>query len=251
MLAALTALAAGLAFGPSPPAVDSALAAPHRGAPPAHRAAIYNLDGPPQPSFVWAPEHPQVNEPTLFASTSIDRFSPIRSYEWDFTGTGFKPGAATLHMAFTTPADHIVRLRVRAADGLSSIAVATVHMSSPPPGVLSPFPVIRIVGTLVRSGVRVRLLTVHAPIGSAIVASCLPVRHCPIRPARRQTRHAVERLRSFDRLIPAGAKIAIRVSKAGFIGAYTSFIVRHHRLPLRHDLCLNRGGTQPIPCPVG
>jgi hypothetical protein len=154
---------------------------------------------------------------------------------------------------FSTPANHVVRLRVTAADHLSSIAAETIHMSTPPPGVLLPFPLVRIIGTLVRAGVKLSRLSVQAPPQSRIQVTCRG-RGCPVRslirivvsPSGRAVR---TRLRRFERLLPAGVSLEIRVSKDGDIGAYTRFTVRHHRLPVRVDSCLEAAGVNPIACP--
>jgi hypothetical protein len=226
----------------------------HPASPRAGPAAMYNLKGAPRASFTWSPEKPKVGQTALFASTSTATTSPIRSYAWDFSGNDsfgpFEPGGPTVRTSFSTPADHVVRLRVTAADGQSDIAVETVHMSPPRRGVLTPFPVIRIVGTLVRRGVRIRLLTVRAPAGARITATCSSHRICHVRTAKAVARRRRPvRFHTFERLIPAGARIQVRVTKPGSIGAYTSFLVRHHRLPVRRDSCLNRAGVRPIPCP--
>jgi hypothetical protein len=55
--------------------------------------------------------------------------------------------------------------------------------------------------------------------------------------------------RKFERFLPAGVVLQIRVSKPGKIGAYTRFHVRRRKLPVRSDSCLDLAGVKPIACP--
>jgi len=220
-------------------------------------AAAYNLRAYPLSSFVWFPAFPRVGESITLVSTSTDLTSPITTYAWDVADNGpfggFKDSGPVTTATFATPASHQARLRVTAADHLSSIAVETIHMSTPPPGVLLPFPLVRIVGNVFRSRVRLRLLAVEAPARSRITVSCRG-RSCPARSvgriaATRRGRLLWTRFRAFERSLSASLTLEIRVSRAGEIGAYTRFVVRRVRLPLRVDSCLDTAGITPIACP--
>ena len=102
-------------------------------------AAAYNLKAYPLASFVWFPAFPRVGESISLVSTSTDLTSPITGYAWDLADNGpfgvFNASGPVTTTTFATPASHQARLRVTAADHLSSIAVETIHMSTPPPGV--------------------------------------------------------------------------------------------------------------------
>jgi hypothetical protein len=244
--------AAGLAA--SCIAAVAAFAAPH-----ARVAALYNLKSFPRASFTWFPAVPRTGERFLLVSTSKDMTSPIVSYAWDVADDGpfgpFRAAGASTQAAFPTPADHVVRLRVTAADGLSSIVAETIQMSVPPPGVLAPFPDVRISGRVLRGGVRISTLAVKAPVGALIRVSCIG-RACPLRSARLTATSpnghpvAVTRFHSFQRFLPSGATLQIRVTKESEIGAYTRFSVRRHKLPLRVDSCLGPTGLNPVACPT-
>jgi hypothetical protein len=99
-------------------------------------AAAYNLKAYPLASFVWFPAFPRPGESISLVSTSTDLTSPITAYAWDLADNGpfgaFKDGGPVTTTTFATPASHQARLRVTAADHLSSIAVETIHMSTPP-----------------------------------------------------------------------------------------------------------------------
>ena len=55
--------------------------------------------------------------------------------------------------------------------------------------------------------------------------------------------------RRFERSLPAGVALEIRVYKSGRIGKYTRFVIRRGKLPSRVDKCVGQAGTKPIPCP--
>ncbi|MCW2969260.1 MAG: hypothetical protein JWO23_387 [Solirubrobacterales bacterium] len=208
----------------------------------------------PVASFLWFPVSPHPGEPVSLASTSTDAGSPITAYAWDLANSGaFAEGGPVMSTAFSNPGAHTVRLRVTGADGLSSIAVETIQVSAPQAGVLLPFPIVRIVGAESNSGMKLRLLSVEAPPGAGITVACHG-RGCPTRlESRIATATSVGtvtvRFRRFERALPAGVVLEIRVAKAGQIGKYTRLVVRRHRPPARLDGCLPPAGTVPTQCP--
>ena len=217
-------------------------------------AATYKLSAPPVASFRWFPSSPRVGEKFSLVSTSSDPTSPIVAFAWDTSDNGpfgpFQPGGPTTSALFSTPADHVVRLRVTAADHLSTVAAATIHMSAPPQSVLQPFPTVRIVGRFVRGGIRLSILRVKAPAEARIKVNCRG-RGCPVKAQRRTATASAVRFRAFQRFLRTGVSLTVRVSKDAKIGAYTSFAVRRGKLPVRSDACLDPAGVKPIPCPSG
>jgi hypothetical protein len=220
-------------------------------------AAEYNLRGGPSASFIWFPQTPRVNETVSLVSTSTDFHSPIRAYAWDLSDNGpfgaFVPGAQITKTSFFTPAPHTVRLRVTDAQGASDITAETIRMSKAPPGVISPFPIVRIVGILLRSGVKLRVFAVKAPRSATIRVTCRS-RACPTRLRARATQAGGRGRRfttfhAFQRRLGAGVKLEVRVSQRAKIGAYTMFQIRRRRIPLRRDTCLDTAGVRPIACP--
>jgi hypothetical protein len=115
------------------------------------------------------------------------------------------------------------------------------------PRLLRPFPIVRIKGFLTARGARVMLLTVRAPLGARISLRCEGT-GCP---RRRWARAAVlVHVRPFEqRVLRAGVRLTIRVTRRGRIGKYTSILLRRGRPPLRVDRCLYPGSTQPRRCP--
>jgi hypothetical protein len=130
--------------------------------------------------------------------------------------------------SFTEPVAPIVDIKARAT-------------------LLRPFPIVRIRGYFKRGGVRVTLLSVNAPSSAHVAARCVGS-GCPVRSIRVASGPA--RLRAFERFLPAGTVLQVRVTSAGRIGKYASFIIRAHSAPLRHDLCLMPGKSKPAPCPT-
>jgi hypothetical protein len=130
--------------------------------------------------------------------------------------------------SFTEPVAPIVDIKARAT-------------------LLRPFPIVRIRGYFERGGVRVTLLSVNAPSSALIAARCVGA-GCPIRTVA--VASAPARLRTFERFLPAGTVVQVRVTSAGRIGKYASFVIRAHSAPLRHDLCLMPGKSKPAACPT-
>ena len=140
--------------------------------------------------------------------------------------------------------------------GAVSTAVGTVTVlgaasaAAPPP--LFPSPVIRLSGTIRRTGIRVRRLTIDAPPGSQTAVRCRGHR-CPFT-WRRYTHRAVippqvVRVRSLDgRALRSRIKLQVYVTRGDAIGRYTSFRVRAHRPPYRIDRCLILLSTKPVRC---
>jgi hypothetical protein len=109
---------------------------------------------------------------------------------------------------------------------------------------LRPFPVVRIRGLLVDGGAEVTLLRVTAPRGSSVRVRCRRS-GCPL---RRRTL-GVGRIRAFERFLPAGVRITLRVTKPGFIGKHARILIRDGRPPARRDSCLLPGRKRAVTCP--
>jgi hypothetical protein len=221
----------------------------------AHSSAAYNLLSRPHAGFVWFPEVPHPDEPVLLASESTDPISPLVGFAWDLgLGGGLQAGGPSLQTTFATFAPHVVRLRVTNGAGVSDTVAETITMSTPPPSVMLPFPIIRIVAIVKASGANVKLLAVKAGAGARSAVTCHGSR-CPGKTSRRvvpanRPGSVWLSFRSFQRFLPAGTVIEVRVTKPGKIGAYTRVAIRHHKLPSRLDDCLDASGVTPIACPT-
>jgi PKD repeat protein len=191
------------------------------------------------------------------ASTSTDDSSALTGFAWDVLGNGtFAPGGSVLSTTFTTAGAHHVSLRVAAADGQTSTVTQTITVRTRRLGLMQPFPVIRIAGSDSASGARISVLTAQVPVGAHATVTCRG-HGCPRKPEVRVARSAkphagvvVLAFRRFQRSLPAGVVLEVRVYKAGMIGKYTSFRIRRSRLPVRVDACVGPTGGKPFTCPT-
>jgi hypothetical protein len=122
-----------------------------------------------------------------------------------------------------------------------------------PPGraleLMRPFPIVRIVGRLTRSGARIRLLAVRsAPRGAKVTVRCRGRQCGRLRTASKVLTSGSTRFRSYQRRVRAGARIQVYVTQAGKIGKYTRFLIRAGKPPARVDRCLMPGRARPVPC---
>ena len=101
------------------------------------------------------------------------------------------------------------------------------------PKLMTPAPLVRIRGWLTERGARITMLTVRAPKGVRISVRCSGI-GCP-RHASAQSAN-LTRLRAYEGQLRAGAKLVVRVTRAGFIGKHTVIRIRRGKQPLRRDL---------------
>ncbi len=211
---------------------------------------------PPMASFTWFPAAPKTGENVSLVSSSTDPTSPITAFAWALSATGpFQTGKPVITTSFSTPGNHVARLRITDGSGVSSIATETIPVTSVPLTLMQPFPIVRIAGSETSRGARLSLLSAEAPPGAHVTVTCKG-RGCP---AKSESRVAVSSKRKgstlvlefgrFERGLPAGVVLEIRVFEAGEIGKYTRFTIRHHRLPVRLDECLGPTGGKPLVCP--
>jgi hypothetical protein len=125
--------------------------------------------------------------------------------------------------------------------------VAPIVSVAARPTLLRPFPVVRIRGYFRPGGVRVTLLSVKAPRSARIAVRCVGA-GCPLRSL--SIPRAPARLRPFERFLPAGTVVQVRVTSDRRIGKFASFRIRAGSAPQRTDRCLTPGRAKPAPCPT-
>jgi hypothetical protein len=161
--------------------------------------------------------------------------------------------------SFATVGAHVVHLRATGANGLSGVATKTITVGPPTAKLMQPFPIVRIAGAETSNGVKVRLLTVQAPLSTKVAVSCAGPGCKTKSESRTATASAKSKLKAgavmltfkrFERTLRAGVVLQIRVTKAGQIGKFTTFKIRRHKLPLRSDACLRPASSAPSACPV-
>jgi PKD repeat protein len=224
---------------------------------------------PPTASFTFSPGAPVAGQPVLFTSTSSDPDGSSLDQAWDLNGDGeFDNGAGpTALRSFATAGSYVVGLRVTDPDGKAAfysqtIPVGGVFGTSGGPGgsalrLLSPFPIVRIAGRIMKHGTRIRLLSVDAPRGAKVSVRCAG-RGCPFAkqvrvadrgPAAWAARQV--RMRRLERLLRPGVIVKVYVTSQTAIGKYTRFRIRGGKAPARVDRCLNPGSWRPVRCPSG
>jgi PKD repeat protein len=233
---------------------------------------------PPSASFAHSPDAPLAGDTVTVYSTSTDPDGPIVEQTWDLDGDGAYDDAsgATATQSFAVAGTYTVGLRVVDDDGVAATASKRLDVLPRPgpatasgPGtsfgtqartlrLLNPFPVIRIIGTVTRRGVRLRRLLVDAPSGARVSVRCRG-RRCPFRkrtsfattrsPSLGATAARIIRFRRLERrLLRAGVRIKVMVTKPDAIGKFTFFRIRRGRSPVRVDRCLVPGLSKPVRC---
>lgn len=222
----------------------------------------------PVAGFGWAPLAPAAGQAVVLTATPAP---DIAAAVWDFDGDNvFDALGMSVTTTFAVPGPHVVGLVVFDTGGGSASVTLTVPVGPPappppppppaiappppPPALMTPFPVVRLQGRLVRGGILITRLTVHAPAGATVHVTCLPRgRGCPSKPSDGISRAAAQAVRvpNFERRLRAGAIVQVYVGNRVSIGKYTSFRVRRRGAPLRRDLCLTPGIALPARCPGG
>ncbi len=110
---------------------------------------------------------------------------------------------------------------------------------------LSPFPVLRVRGSVAVRGARIDMLRVSAPRRATVSVTCTGS-GCPV---RRRIRGA-GRIRAFERYLPAGLRITVRVTSPGHLGKYVRLVIRGGKPPFRRDACLLPGDKRAVVCPA-
>ncbi len=159
--------------------------------------------------------------------------TPTATPEPEFTATP-EPAPATPPEAAAPPA-------------VAPPATEVLDKTAAAPRLMRPMPVVRIGGRLTRSGARITLLTVRAPRGARITLRCIG-RGCPVR--RWAHTASLTRVARFQRVLPAGTKLIITVTKPGRIGKHTTIVIRRGKAPTRRDRCLMPGTRKPVRCPA-
>jgi PKD repeat protein len=223
-------------------------------------------------SFDFSPASPMAGQVVTFRSTSTPSAGQtITAQRWDLDSDGVYDdatgGAATRR--FDSAGVYRVALQVTQANGNDAVAEGTVRVGtieqSPPPGqtpttptgpgnpkakpsLLSPFPFVRLRALAYRNYTRVQVLSVRGPRGSVAKVRCKG-KGCPKATRQKHPKGHSVRFKTFERKIPAGARLQIFVVAKGRIGKYASFKMRRSKPALRVDRCLVPGKKKPRPCP--
>ncbi|MDA0140143.1 hypothetical protein [Solirubrobacter deserti] len=113
---------------------------------------------------------------------------------------------------------------------------------------IKPYPVVRISGRLTTGGANITVLSVKAPKGATITVTCSG-KGCPTKSVARATK--LFRITQFQRVLPAGIKLRIAISKPGYITKVSTIQIRKGKAPLRTDQCQQPGESKLTRCPKG
>jgi PKD repeat protein len=224
-----------------------------------------------------SPAEPSVGANVTFTATASDADGTVATIEWDLDNDGrFDDGdGAVVTWSFTTPGSRIVAVRATDDMGVTTIAFQTINVTgsasgaSAPPGsapvsfphdsasstrrgqMLSPFPIVRIRGLILRRAVRISLLSIKAPKGATVRVTCRG-RSCAKKSVKQRVASARSsvRVRALERRMRKGTVIQVFVTAPERVGKYTSFTIRSNAAPVRRDRCLRPGGSKPVNCPA-
>jgi hypothetical protein len=118
--------------------------------------------------------------------------------------------------------------------------------------VIRPFPVVRMRGTLTSRGAKISLFSVRAPRKATIVVRCKG-RSCPASRWSRSwnlRKKTLTRMGRFERSLRAGVRLTVLVTRKGYVGKRTVFVIRRGAAPTRSDRCLSAKG-RVTKCPAG
>jgi hypothetical protein len=210
-------------------------------------AAAYAQDQRPEASFSFSPEDPRAGQEVRFESSSCDL---------DGDGAYDDAEGAAITQTFPGPGARTIGLEVTARGGATdrqrrTVMVDTIYALPRPDSdrLMSPYPVVRLAGSLTSNGARVRVLSViRAPRCALVTVSCKG-RSCPAKRARGYVGRGTLRFRQFERRLRAGAVLTVRISKNDLIGKHTVFKIRRNKAPQRRDRCLRPGERSGSPCP--
>jgi hypothetical protein len=139
-------------------------------------------------------------------------------------------------------------LLVTDRDGAASAVTVAIPVRARPPEAISPFPVVRIVGSFGSLGIRIEQLVITAPKGARVEIRCRG-RGCPFKRLIRKARPQTVRVRRFGRrVLRPGAVVQVWVTMPGEIGKYTRLRIRKGKRPTRVDRCLMPGSKRPTRC---
>lgn len=224
-------------------------------------SSAFAADEPPDANFAFFPSNPVSGEPVHFVSYACDPDGSLVEQAWDFNNDGVVDATGANVTTTFAAGSHTVTHRATPKVGAPVVRTRTVDVDPRPaeyvlrnpfkPPLLSPFPLVRFVGRLTETGVRVRFLSVRAPVCSIATVRCRG-KSCPFRKKSRLVGRRAARIRSLaGKRLRAGVQLDVLVTKRDRIGKFTRFQIRRDRPPRRVDRCVRFGETTPIPCVGG
>jgi len=213
----------------------------------------------PDAGFGFFPPNPVSGQTVRFVSYACDPDGKLAEQAWDLDDDGsFDDAFGTNPFTSFSAGPHRVKLRVTNRQGVTATRsrIVDVAPGSPDyvvpfpfdPPLLSPFPFVRLSGSVTGARTRISVLAVRAPVCSRATVLCAG-ESCPFRRTTKFTGRGPTRFRAIQRRLLAGTTITVLVTKRDRIGKFTRFRLRADKAPKRIDRCLRFGSTRAIRCP--
>lgn len=231
----------------------------------------------PQLRGLSVPINPPAGVAAGYSVSPLDVWSPVGGTQWSFDDGTTAAGASVTH-AFASPGDHLVSVTSTDALGNATSATRLVVVAAPPPDGRPPvtpppppppppppacpscavaLPRLNVaIGfdahVARRYTVFTKLVVQPAVAGTRIHVRCSGP-GCPFKTRSRTVATSARRLDLTSLVRRArlrrGAQLAVRVTKAGTVGATATIGVRDRKRPRRVVRCLFPGDPVPAPCP--
>jgi hypothetical protein len=212
----------------------------------------------PDAGFGLFPRTPASQQTVQFVSYACDPDGRLSEQAWDLDDDGsFDDALGSKAARSYAPGSHRVKLRVTDRRGKSAVRERIFEVSpdtyvdpfpSPTP-LLSPFPFVRLSGSVSGTLTRIGVLSVRAPVCSKAKVLCKG-QGCRRKRVTKLVGRKPARFRAIERsFLAAGATIKVFVTKRDRIGKYTRFRFRAGKAPSRVDRCLRFGAKRGVRCP--
>ena len=214
----------------------------------------------PDATFAAFPTEPVAGQVVSFVSYACDPDGGrLPEQTWDLDNDGiFDDSSGPSASRTFASGSRTIGLRVIDNEGQVAIRRRTLDVAPGQPDyvlprprrtpLLSPFPIVRVAGSVHGGSVRVRRLTVRAPICSQVTLRCRG-QGCPFRRSTRVMGRKAIRFRALERVLAPGTVLEVLVRKRDRIGKYTRLRLREGRPPVRQDLCLRFDANRGTRCP--
>jgi PKD repeat protein len=108
---------------------------------------------------------------------------------------------------------------------------------------------VAIAGRVFQGATRITRLVVNGPSGAQVSVRCRG-QGCPATIKRLRVPRGVHsvRVRALERMLAAGTRVFVSVTKSGFIGKQIQFTIRRTQPPVRRELCLVPGKPRAVQC---
>jgi hypothetical protein len=240
----------------------------------------------PKPDFTFLPPTPTVGELVTFTPSQTGALRRA-IVDWDFQNDSVPdvrnvPGRQAVTYSYPQAGTFDVRMLVRRHnededddedDDEELSVVKPITVTAPPifsptaPAIgeevvlrsfstpdrlslMSPFPLVRLAGSLYPRGVKVSTLEAKkAPPDSTVTVLCAG-KSCPLKKIVKTAEKKRVRFEAMTRFLWAGTIISVSVRKNNLIGKYTRWRIRGGKLPKRTDRCLYPNRREPVRCPA-